>query len=311
MTISTPKNQSTRNIKVGRSSSENDLNDLLLHAIDIMGAEYGTILLIDVETEKIEIVAFKSIKETDGLIRKEYALQDGIGGWIARKKKAYVSPDVSQDVNYLQCIADLIKSEIGFPILLKNDLLGVIVFDSTKKQKFSNKHLNKFKSLSTVVANTLNKYKTDRISDKKDDENKEIAFVIMPFKDPFDNYYSTLIRPVIKSSGLRPLRVDEIPGPTQIISDIWTSINKSKFIIAELTTKNPNVMYELGLCHAINKPVIMLSQTLDDVPFDLKSYRCIIYNTIDPGWGGKLRNNLKRHILAILQGQYGGPFENK
>ena len=46
----------------------------------------------------------------------------------------------------------------------------------------------------------------------------------------------------------------------------------------DLTGKNPNVLYELGLCHGNNREVILLTQSIDDVPFDLQHWRCIVYD---------------------------------
>ncbi|MBK9211364.1 MAG: hypothetical protein IPL71_24990 [Anaerolineales bacterium] len=93
------------------------------------------------------------------------------------------------------------------------------------------------------------------------DSNKPIAFVLMPFRDPFDKYYRAIIMPAIEDAGRRSLRADQIFGPTEIVM-IWKAINEAEIIIAELTTRNPNVMYELAFSHAIGKPVIMLSQSL-------------------------------------------------
>ena len=58
--------------------------------------------------------------------------------------------------------------------------------------------------------------------------------------------------------------------------------------MAELTGKNPNVFYELGLAHALNKPVILVAQTLDDLPFDLRHLRTIIYSTQSVDWSKQL-----------------------
>ena len=60
-------------------------------------------------------------------------------------------------------------------------------------------------------------------------------------------------------------------------------------MLADLTGKNANVLYELGLAHAIDKPVVLLSQSMDDVPFDLRALRVITYDVAHPGWGGLLR----------------------
>jgi hypothetical protein len=63
-------------------------------------------------------------------------------------------------------------------------------------------------------------------------------------------------------------------------------------VVAELTTKNPNVFYELGLAHALEKPVVLVSSNEGDVPFDLKHIRVIYYDLTDPFWGQKLLDKI-------------------
>lgn len=71
--------------------------------------------------------------------------------------------------------------------------------------------------------------------------------------------------------------------------------------MAELTSRNPNVFYELGLAHALNKPVVLVSRTQDDVPFDLQHIRVIYYDVADPFWGQKLIEKVSENILSALQ----------
>jgi nucleoside 2-deoxyribosyltransferase len=62
-----------------------------------------------------------------------------------------------------------------------------------------------------------------------------------------------------------------------VIEDVWEGINSSTFVIADVTGRNPNVMYEVGMAHTVGKPVLLMTQTMDDVPFDLKHRRCVVY----------------------------------
>lgn len=104
------------------------------------------------------------------------------------------------------------------------------------------------------------------------------CFYLCPFTDPFNTIYKDHIIKSLESVGFTINRADEIFGTQPIIEDIWEEINCASIIIADVTGKNPNVMYEIGLAHTVGKPVIILSQTIDDVPFDLRHYRCIIYD---------------------------------
>jgi hypothetical protein len=122
----------------------------------------------------------------------------------------------------------------------------------------------------------------------------------MPFKEPFDSYYERIYAPAIRDVGLEPRRIDEVFRAGTIIKDIWDHTVGAELLLAELTGRNPNVFYELGLAHAISKPVVLVTQSLDDVPFDLKHLRHIVYGTIDPDWSKKLQADLSKAIRQTL-----------
>lgn len=111
------------------------------------------------------------------------------------------------------------------------------------------------------------------------------CFVISPFGEPFDSYFSHIVKPALEECGLYAKRGDSLYRPSTIVDDIWQGIKDAKLLIAELTDRNPNVFYELGLAHAISKPVILIAKSLDDVPFDLRSIRVLIYDKDHPDWG--------------------------
>lgn len=106
-----------------------------------------------------------------------------------------------------------------------------------------------------------------------------MCFVLMPFRPDLDEIYRKILKPTLEGDalGMRCVRADEIFTDKPIISDIWEHIQRAELIVAELTGRNPNVFYELGLSHAVRKRVVLITQTLDDVPFDLKHRRVIIY----------------------------------
>ena len=99
----------------------------------------------------------------------------------------------------------------------------------------------------------------------------------MPFRKDFDEIYFDLIKPTVEHSGIKCERVDEFPDPSHITADIVNCIEDANIIIADLTTRNPNVFYELAIAHSLNKPTIMISQNIGDVPFDLQNYRVFTY----------------------------------
>lgn len=137
---------------------------------------------------------------------------------------------------------------------------------------------------------------------KKKTTKKAIGtcFVLMPFKEPFDSYYGAIIRPAVVAAGLEPLRGDSLFRPSPIMADIWAMIQNAKVLVAELTEKNANVFYELGLGHAVGKPIVLMSETIEDVPFDLQPLRVILYDKDDPAWGLKLRGSLTAALSETI-----------
>lgn len=121
--------------------------------------------------------------------------------------------------------------------------------------------------------------------------NEDIAdegycFVLMPFSPPrlTEIYEDYIKKPLEQELGILCRRADDIFQPTPIMADIWRSINRAKFIVADLSNRNPNVFYELGLAHVIGKPVILVAGKHKDVPFDLQSVRTIIYGDSPNSW---------------------------
>lgn len=127
------------------------------------------------------------------------------------------------------------------------------------------------------------------------------CFVIMPFSDPFNRYYEDVFKPAITEAGLEPFRADDLFTASNIINDIWAEIREAKIVLAEMTAHNPNVMYELGLAHALAKPTVLISERAQDIPFDLNSTRTITYDKDDPKWGEKLQENIKKSIIATIE----------
>lgn len=100
------------------------------------------------------------------------------------------------------------------------------------------------------------------------DIDLKLCFVLMPFKQKWSNrVYKSYIKENVEKIGLKCQRADNLTGQI-IIEDIWAKINECAFIIADVTKRNPNVMYELGIVHTLGKPAILITQDLSDIPFD-------------------------------------------
>jgi hypothetical protein len=124
------------------------------------------------------------------------------------------------------------------------------------------------------------------------------CFIMMPFSAEWSAAVNRLIRDACNSCGVQPMRGDDIFSPTDILDDIWQQIIVADFVIADLTDRNSNVFYELGMAHAVGKPVILLSQRESDVPIDLKTRRWLPYN---PEQGEALDTALRESITQVLE----------
>jgi hypothetical protein len=148
-----------------------------------------------------------------------------------------------------------------------------------------------------VMDESIKPRKEDEIAKKKEvdttiREYLDTCFVLMPFGSKFDTYYKGVFMPAIKEAGFEPLRADDLFGSGMVIEQIWEQIKKAKVLLAELSGKNANVFYELGLAHAIGQPAVIVSSNIEDVPFDLRHLRVITYNVDDPFWGDQLGKSI-------------------
>ena len=120
----------------------------------------------------------------------------------------------------------------------------------------------------------------------------------MPFRDPFDSYYPAIYKPALEPLGYHVTRSDDIFKPGVIMRDITRSIHQADLVLCEMSGRNPNVFYELGLAHANGKPVILVSRKENDIPFDLRHLRIIIYDSTRAGWEDTLRASIKQAAEA-------------
>lgn len=133
---------------------------------------------------------------------------------------------------------------------------------------------------------------------------KGSCFILMPFgvKDgpggaiDWDERYREVLEPAIKTIGMTPGRADDIYGTQSLIDRVWRGIQEAEVVVAELTGRSPNVMYEIGLAHLIGKRLVLLTMSADDVPADLAHSVQIVYS--DQGIG---LLQLTRELQANLE----------
>jgi chaperonin GroEL len=129
--------------------------------------------------------------------------------------------------------------------------------------------------------------------------DRNFCFVLMPFGHPFDGYFEHVLTPAIQASGFSVLRADQIYGTRRVMRDIWHHIWRARIVIADVSGANANVNYELGLCHALGIPTIIITKRMEDVPFDYRDRRCIVYNTDEALWKEALVQKLQRTLAVI------------
>jgi hypothetical protein len=80
------------------------------------------------------------------------------------------------------------------------------------------------------------------------------------------------------------------------MDDIINLIWRARVVVADLSSKNPNVFYETGIAHTLGREVIQIAQSIDDIPFDLRAIRSLTY--LNNGEGPE---RLKAQIVERLK----------
>ena len=145
------------------------------------------------------------------------------------------------------------------------------------------------------------------------------CFVIMPFGDPsvdpantrkLNHIYEEWIKPAVESirvprkkvARIDCHRADKAVRSGDIIRHVIEQLVTSDIVIADLTGKNPNVFYELGVRHAVSNNTILIAEDIEDIPFDLRSLRAIPYQ-FDPEHMLEFKRTLTKAVKQVLSEQ--------
>ena len=104
------------------------------------------------------------------------------------------------------------------------------------------------------------------IVNTEETQAKPFVFVLMPFKEDFDDIYKFGIKQACEEAGVNCERVDEQMFDESILERIYNQIEKANIVVADMTGRNPNVFYETGYARALEKRVILLTQKAEDIP---------------------------------------------
>lgn len=227
---------------------------------------------------------------------QEKFLAAGLGGWESAytlMESSHLSPvrlASAGNINNLQPNREYkIRISLdGQRVQLYVDDVKVIDYDRLPSTGGSGIGFFSFRSSKEVVFGPLNI-----------DDRRPNAFVAMQFSEPYNDVYKDAIKPLIENIGYEVVRVDEISQPGIILNDIWSNLTEASVVIAEVSEANPNVYYEIGVAHALNKPTILLAQKGTKLPFDLGPHRCIFYENTIPG-RAKLLESLRSSLASVL-----------
>lgn len=123
--------------------------------------------------------------------------------------------------------------------------------------------------------------------------DRRLIFILTPFHDKYFEEYR-LIREVCLASGFNAYRGDENYIQGDIFPEMLKLIVKANLIIANINGRNPNVLYELGIAQALDKPVILISREPDKLPIDIKSKRFLIYNDYN-----ELQEMIRQELMSL------------
>jgi hypothetical protein len=122
-----------------------------------------------------------------------------------------------------------------------------------------------------------------------------LVFVVMPFRDAYNEVYSW-IEETVNTAKLKCLRSDRDVFTGVIMDQVRANILKAKMVVAVVSGDNLNVYYELGMAHAFEKKVIILSENPDKLPFDIRPLNVLKYIPNDKN---KFQQDLLKHIQCI------------
>jgi len=119
----------------------------------------------------------------------------------------------------------------------------------------------------------------------------------MPFSSDWNDMYELGIRPACVAAGVECARVDEQIFSESILDRIYAQMERAEIVIAEMTGRNPNVLYETGYAHGLGKRVIFLTKSADDIPFDLRHYPHVVH----AGSVAAIKRELEKRVCFFVE----------
>jgi len=249
-----------------------------------------------------------------------YKANEGLTGWVLQYKRSLRINDI-QNPDELHRIDPKLRwrgvhlefqkhhsNFLAAPIIAGKDLFGVIrLSKEAEGMPFTEDDERLLSRYGRLLGRALKSFQSDggilvrpRYSGRHC-KTRNDCYVLMPYSQEWSPNTRRAIANAVKSQNMNCRIADEEDG-RQVMEDVWQGLCESTVIIADLSTANPNVMYEVGLADVLGKAVILLAQDSKKVPFDLFGSRVLVYS---PERLDKLEDDLARKLSRLLRKQQG------
>lgn len=149
---------------------------------------------------------------------------------------------------------------------------------------------------------TKEKARKGSVVDGLEEGTEDVCFVLMTINSQMERIFNSVVAPVAKKFGLRAEHADMLPSST-VVPEIIKKIHTAKVIVADITRHRPNVYYEIGFAHKVNrhKVIIIGQEPYDELPSDIRqqSFRYIRYEDNTSGLSS-LKTQLRQHFQNCL-----------
>jgi len=107
--------------------------------------------------------------------------------------------------------------------------------------------------------------------------DRQYGFVVMSYNDPkCDEFYANGLVPWMEEAGMMIKRMDEMPGPRAINTELQERIRQAHFVVIYASEKNPNVYFEAGYAAALEKFSVVCAEDIENLPFDIRSHHALV-----------------------------------
>lgn len=195
------------------------------------------------------------------------------------------------DDDYPSCVVEVIGQ------FVKKDSDNLSALKGFMSDKYSTPEVSLFISTGHVeVPKKMITFAPQVFATPDKPQNNKLVAVMLPFA--LNNTFLA-IKATCDSLGLECLKADDIWENSTFIQDIFELIFTSQVVIGDFTGKNPNVFYEVGIAHTLGKTVIPISQSIEDIPSDLRHHRALKYLGNTQGYAD-LSSELEKRLKVLM-----------